>query len=41
MPEGGVCFRYSVPMPLTDRDAALRGLRDIWRMPQGGVCFSY
>jgi hypothetical protein len=40
-PDGGVCFSYSVPMPLTDRDAARQALRDIRRMPQGGVCFRY
>jgi hypothetical protein len=42
MPEGGICFSYSGGMPLTDRDAAQRALRDIRRAPgDGGVCFSY
>jgi hypothetical protein len=40
--DGGVCFSYSVGMPITDRDVARRVLRDIRRGPgDGGICFSY
>ena len=41
VPDTGICFSYSVPAPLTDRDAALQALQGIRRMPEGGVCFSY
>ena len=41
VPAVGVCFSYSAPMPLTDRDVARRAVQDIRRIPQNGVCFSY
>jgi hypothetical protein len=41
VPEVGVCFSYSVGMPVTDRDVARQVLRGVRRAPDGGICFSY
>jgi hypothetical protein len=39
--DGGICFSYSVSVPVTDRDGARRLLHGVRRAPTGAICFSY
>lgn len=41
VPEGSICFSYTVGMPPSGGDDARRALRDVRRTPTGGICFGY